>query len=304
MKTKLKLGQERIHLWLGRHLKRLLEGRGFGEKRIDTFLERVEKLGLRQLRRRMVMEDFLESNSEFLREATREFIPQKDTGSELGMVTADAGVGGSHGERKPAEGDLYFMAVDVRRYITSALMLLTGDDPGLITDSLSSTGRSEILWEDIGHVFAGDILKKIVNYPPDGYSCRKFRKGFVAEPEDREAGRSGGTGDASREGHEPLELQERDLSAYLLDFAVPVLAKRANSHHEETGRLEKQVRELREDNKKLHREIKELKKRARKESRDSLRQERQLRQTRKRLKDTGSGKGSGSPDSDDGYMFG
>ncbi len=279
MKNEIKLSEERIHLWLSRLIRSGLDEKGYGETETGEFLKRIETLRLEQLRRRIVMEGFLAANADHLRESTREFLAGEENATALPA-----------GEKPPVEGDLFFTAGDVGRHITAALMLSTGDDPGLIVDSFNP---GEDSWEEIGDRFAEDVIQKVSRFPPGGFRCRKFRKGFIVEQVDvRE------DNPAAADDHADAALTP--LAEILLEFAVPVLEKRFNDLHDEKAQQEKSMAELKDVIKKLRREVKGLEKKVRKENRDAARLDRQLRQTKKRLGRTGKS----SPDSEEGYMFG
>jgi len=272
MKENLKLSEERIHLWLSRLLRDILGSRGYPDPEVEVFLRQVEELGMEQLYRRTVMEEFISANAGPLCEAAQPYIQGRTPGS-----SGSAGPG--QGERPPGKGDLFFTRHDVERYITAALMQLTGDDPGLIMDSLAHDRGA---WETIGERFASDLIRKITRYPPMGYSCRKFVHGFIAAP--------------LRPGRHDLHPA---LSDILLEFAVPVIEGRRRSGVEEKRQLQERMNQLKAENSKLRRELKELKKKIRRENRETLKLDRQLRRTRKGLKTSG-----GETGEENSYMFG
>ena len=309
MKNEIKLSEERIHLWLSRVIRSGLEEKGYETSGIDVFLQRIETLGLEQLRRRIVMQDFLAANAEYLRESTREYLVKGEGAAPATSRAPGAQTPAPMGERPPVEGDLFFTVADVSRYITGALMLTTGDDPGLIVDTFHAEEDS---WEDIGNRFAEDIVQKVSRYPPGGFRCRKFGKGFMAEHVDVQEGSPAAADDHADATDSPCPGPDESavrpaptpLPEILLEFAVPVLEKRFHDLHDEKGQQEKSMAELKDVIRKLRREIKGLEKKVKKENRETVRLDRQLRQTRKRMKGGGDGGSKSSPGGEDGYMFG
>jgi hypothetical protein len=236
---------------------------GYQEPGIEEFHQMVGPLALQEIYRPLILLAFLGRTRTALvdRTPTMLFTEEAPDPEEL--------------EGVDWEKVMVLLSEDLRKFLVTELILLSKDSletllPGQGLEKNGEEGFDP--WAELGRQLAREVLKRFHKEPPVGFTVHKAGRGWLVQPEEG-------------------QTLETELRHFFVRRGLPLLAARLTSFQAEQHRLLSQLREHKDENRRLHGKLESLKKEIKNVKKDKLMVDRGAsklkksnKQMRKRLK--------------------